>query len=420
MYRSGADSSRAAAKASPTAVRRRPPSGPPPPSYSSASRAASSRREHHAPSARVEAGELALAADHELRRGRAVGRDAVDVRPAAVVHREEDVVAGPDRLADRAVPAAVAVERLREQADRARGGVDHADLRVHRVVVHRRVALHSDQPPVGRPGQAAHGAAALRETPRLPAGGVHQVHVVGEVDVPVLVPGRDEGDGAAVGRPHRAGVFAVAARELHRRSRAVGLHREQVLPPVERPADGVVLVVKPRDAARLALLVVFLVVGRVAHARDEDDRGAVRRPLRLRHVLLEVGQLARFASLHRHDVELRHLALTVGGEDELRAVRRPPRVTVGLGPRREPPRLARAVGRGEPDGAAVLVGLAVDAVHDVGDRRTVRREPGVRDPGQFVDVLRDHAPHACSLLPASGLRPPCLARGRRHCIHSMP
>ena len=232
------------------------------------------RREHQAAGGDVEAGDLPLAAHQHARLAGAVGRDRVDVHAAVVLHDEQQLAVAPQRLAHAGVRAAVAVERRGEQRELAALRVDHGDLGVPGVVPHAGQALDGEAA-VREPGDAAHGPAALGETPRLRAGGVHQVHVVDHLEVPVGMTGGDEGDGPPVRRPGRRVVLVVAAGELRGLGGAVGRHHEEVLRPAGRPADAVELVLQPREASRTALLVVLLLV-RPRRARAPRRRCACR------------------------------------------------------------------------------------------------------------------------------------------------
>ncbi len=282
----------------------------------------------------------------------AVDRDGVHVQrvPWSSTTKSELAVV-PQRLAHARVRGAVAVERRGEHGELAALEIDERDPGVPGVVEHAGVAFDGEPRAVRRPRRGADGAAALREPPRLSAGGGHQVDVAHHLEVPVGMTCGDEGDRPPIRRPGRRVVFVVALGELDRLGRSVGGNDEQVLPPVRRPPHAVELVLQAREPPGAALLVVFLLVGRVAHARHEGDARAVRRPHGLRHVLLEARELARLASGHRHHVQLRRLVRAVGGERQLRAVGRPPRVAVGLLAAREPTRRRRPVGRRQPDRA---------------------------------------------------------------------
>ena len=215
----------------------------------------------------------------------AVGRDAVDVDVAAVLDREHDRAAVPDRLADLRVGIAGAVERGGQDAEVLARRVHHPDLRVAREVEAARIPLDGELLPVRRVARRVVVGVVRRQPLRLAALGRHDVDVALELDVPVLVPRRRERDALAVGRPRRARVLEVAVGDLLRLGRAVGGDDVEVPPAVARPADRVELVEQPREAARGALLVVLLLVRLVGHARREDDpasRPATRPPRRRR------------------------------------------------------------------------------------------------------------------------------------------
>src|SRR5207248_11549522 len=115
------------------------------------------------------------------------------------------------------------------------------------------------------------------------------------------------------------------------------------------PADAVELVEDAREAAGLALALVPLLVGGVAHAGREGDPRRIRRPLDGFDALLQVGELARLAAFGRDDVERggRLVVAARRGEREPRAVRRPARSRVSLPAGGEGPGVVRAVRRRE-------------------------------------------------------------------------
>ena len=146
-------------------------------------------------------------------------------------------------------------------------------------------------------------------------------------------------------------MLEVAAREL-RVLAAVDVDDEDVLAPVAGPADAVELVEDAREAPRLALAVVLLLVGVVAHARREGDARRVRRPHDRLDALLQVGELARLAAVRR-DARRSRPVSSSSPRFEANASHLPSGDQRGVASRFSPAvnrlRLGRAVERGDPD-----------------------------------------------------------------------
>src|SRR6185437_17129698 len=94
---------------------------------------------------------------------------------------------------------------------------------------------------------------------------------VDERRVPVLVAESVKEDPRAVARPRRRVVLVVAARQLRLRPAAVDRDDEDLLAAVTGPPDAVQLVKDAAEPPRVALLLVLLLIGVVAHARGERD-----------------------------------------------------------------------------------------------------------------------------------------------------
>jgi hypothetical protein len=247
------------------------------------------------------------------------------------------------------------------------------------------------------PGRAAHAISepsgdARGQALGLAARGVDGVDVDAQLDVPALVPRRREGEAVTTRRPGDVVVLEVAVRHLACRLRTVCRDDEDVLPAVARPADVVELERESREAARCAPALVLLLVGRVAHARDEREPRAVRRPGGAGDILVEVGQPERLAARDREHVQLLVRAVAVRDEREARPVWRPARLRVDPRAGGEAARRLRAVECGEPDRAAVLVRLGVDPVLDDGRRPPVGRDARLARPPQAVHLLGKHEP----------------------------
>ena len=129
-----------------------------------------------------------------------VGGDAVDVDVAAVLDREDDRVAVPDRLADLRVGVARAVERGGQDPPVLAGlGVQDCDLTVSREVEAAGAPFDGEVPAVRGVARRVVLAVAGREPLRLPALGRDDVDVAEQFDVPVLAARGGEGD--ALRRP---------------------------------------------------------------------------------------------------------------------------------------------------------------------------------------------------------------------------
>ena len=313
---------------------------------------------------------------------------------AAVLDREDEAVAVPERLADLGERVHLAVERRREQGVAGAVGVHHADLAVVREGAVLELVAVGDARAVRRERRHRARPVVAGELPWLAAVRVDDVEPVDQVDVPTVAAQRAEDDLLAVGRPRGLAVLAVAVGDLPGLA-ALEVDDEDVLAAVGRPADVVELVEEAGQPSRRALLVVLLLVRLVAHAHRVREPRGVGRPDDFLDALLRLGQGPRLAALGRDDVELRRrlLGSAVRREREPAAVRRPARRTVPLVAEGEPARLGGAVERGHPDRPAVLARLAVDRPDLVRDARPVRGDARVGDPCQLVDVFGPHAVH---------------------------
>ena len=344
----------------------------------------------------IEAGHPQVAADNRLDVA-AGSRHAPDVCVAVVLDREEQRLAVPDRLADRRIRSALAIELLGQDAPLARRHVHDRDAVMARPVEAAGTPVTGDPRAVGRPRREVVVVVVGRDAAWLFAGGVHDPDLLAQLHVPVVVARGDERQLLRVGRPCRGVVLEVAVGQLLRLRGAIGRHDEDVRATVAGPPHGVELVAVTRETAGQALLVVLLLVGRVRDARCERKPCAIGRPHGLGHVLLEIRQAQRLAAVERQHVELLVIAVAVGGEGEPPAVGRPARRAVRLLAGGQLPRGHRAVGRGQPDRTAIGVLVPVDRVDGIGDRLPVRGEARVRRPDDVVEVLRAHERGAYTL-----------------------
>ena len=148
--------------------------------------------------ARVVSRDGELAADEQTRLSRAVGRHVVEVHVAAILDREDDPFAVPERLADVRVRSAVPVDARGEDRVLAARDIDDRDLRVPREVLLLRQPAVRDACSVGRPrGRVAHAVGSCHP-PRLAAFRRNHPDVRDQRDVPVVLPAGDERDLRAV------------------------------------------------------------------------------------------------------------------------------------------------------------------------------------------------------------------------------
>ena len=250
-----------------------------------------------------------------------------------------------------------------------------------------------DERAVGRPG--GEGALSVRagDLDRFAAAGRDHEEVGDELRVPVVLARRDEGDPLAVRRPRRGHALEVAFGQLNGLGRAVRADHVDLLPAVAGPALVVELEEEASEAVRGPLALVLLVVERIGRPRHEREAGAVGRPGRFAHALLQVREPPRLAAAEREDVELRAVPGAVRDEGQLRPVRRPAGRSVPLLSRGQPSRRRRTVGSSEVDRAPVVVLLLVDPRDHERDRPSVRRDARISRPGELVNVRRNHVRH---------------------------
>ena len=182
---------------------------------------------------------------------------------------------------------------------------------------------------------------------------------------------------------------------------AVEVDDEEVRPAVAGEADAVELVEDPREAARRPLLLVLLLVGRVAHARDERDARRVGRPHDLLDALLQVGELARLAALGGDDVEVDAASSRRRPGSRRRRASCPSGDQRGIASRRSPE--VNCCGSEEPSSGATQIAPRYSfdsrstAVDDERHARAVRRDARVAGVDELVDVFRQHPGHGAGL-----------------------
>ena len=81
----------------------------------------------------VEGGDHSLAVEHALGLRRAIGRDRIEVKVAAVLDREHDPVAVPNGFPRVRIRTALPVQRGRQELLIGAVGIHHADLAVVRI-----------------------------------------------------------------------------------------------------------------------------------------------------------------------------------------------------------------------------------------------------------------------------------------------
>ena len=162
-----------------------------------------------------------LAADEHLRLRGAVCARGVHVNIAAVLDSEDDSVAVPDRLSDRRIRAAVEVEARRQQTRLTATGGDDRDLPVSRPVEDAGRIEECQLRTIRRPRDEIALASRRRHLRWLSPVQAHDVHVVHEPHVPVVVTLGHEGERATVRRPCGRRVLVIAVRHLSSRTRAV-------------------------------------------------------------------------------------------------------------------------------------------------------------------------------------------------------
>ena len=218
-----------------------------------------------------------------------VERHRDDGHASAVLHRDDQPVAVPDRRADTGERLAVVVELLGEHGDLAGRAVDDGDPGVA-VADALDVAQAGDALAVGLPRQAAVGRVGRGELARLERVGVVGIggersrdvddpDVVVRLEVEVGLAGGRRGEPGAVRRPGRRVVVESVAGHLLRGGAAVDRDDEQLRRAVDGPAVAVQPREQPVDLARRAGRVVVAVgVARIAYAGREREVVAVGRP----------------------------------------------------------------------------------------------------------------------------------------------
>ncbi len=300
--------------------------------------------------------------------------------------------------------------------------VDHAALPVAD-------ADGGDPAAVRRPGRRAPRlpAASRRQLAHAPGGDVDEVDVRPPAEVRVAVPVGDERDPPSIRRPARVGVVAVAPGQ---QLGVAGGHVDepQVLELVVDEPAAVELVEEGVDEPRvgrrrilgLALGLLLRLGG--CRAADHAQPTTVRRPGQPIGVLRQVGQLAGLSAIReREEPDLRAAfgrslglarlgtaatglqhAAAIRQEGERPTVRAPARRGVGLAADGQLAGRAGAVGRRDPERAAVAVLARRHRLDAEGDPAPVGREAddrsgrgGRRDPRGAARVrpsVRDGLP----------------------------
>ena len=251
-----------------------------------------------------------------------------------------------------------------------------------------------------------------RELTHRPTADVDEVDVAAPGEVRVRVAVRDEGDLPAVRRPLRIGVVVVAAgQELG--GAALGVDQPDAREPLVDEARAVELVAQRVDESRVGRgAILRLALGlsfglRRVGGADDRQPAAVRRPVETLDVLRQLGQLARLAARGEgKDPDLRatllrrlrlaRLRATAAGlehgtavtqECDPRAVRRPSRSRVAPAADGQLPRRSAAVGRSQPQRAAIAVLAGSDALDAEDDEAAVRRQVEVGGNAKVVEIL---------------------------------
>ena len=342
-------------------------------------------------------GDDARAAELGGRRARAVGGHAVQRLRAVVLDGEQHVVAVPDGGAGTEQGRALPVEGVGHRRRRARAHVDDVHLRVrgdrpHVLRVHRDAAAVGGERGLAV-GEARAGAVGQRAHPAAVRGGEQDVGGHLEVGAGMVAHGGD-GQRPRVRGPRGAGVVEAPGGDDVRVPVAVGGDDEHRAGPVDDPALAVEPGQEPVDApGRAGPVVVALAVARRAFAGGEGDPGAVRGERHLVDRLVAPAHRAGLAgAVDGQDPQLRAHPRHGRRVREVASVGRPRRVGVGVGPRGQGHGRGAAVGPGQPDRAAVMVGREVDAGHGERDPGAVGGDPRVRRGDQASDVVGLHGP----------------------------
>ena len=225
--------------------------------------------------------------------------------------------------------------------------------------------VERDRLAVGRPRRRQRAAHAACDLLRAGAVGVPD-HQVALVVVTLAAAVAHPRDALPIGRPRLGAVVEVAVGELFDRA-ARDVDDEEVRARVEGVALAVGLVLRAIDVPR-SLLPGLALLGvrrrlRVRHARDEQQTRRVGRPRRRHRAEREVGEAARLATGHGHDVKLRLVALAIREEREPLAVRREARRRVLLLVHGSETLRLAARRVGGPHAGDVAVDLGVDLAH---------------------------------------------------------
>jgi hypothetical protein len=289
------------------------------------------------------------------------------------------------------VGGALAVELRGEHALLAGLHVGHEELRVrgHDLGV---LGERGDLPAVRAERGQAVGQAVIGEHPTITVGrgDVEQVDVADVVEVPVLGPRGGHREPRTVRRPRGPAVLVRAACDEKRCGGPVRRHHEDAARAVDDPACAVEAGEQPVDASRRpSALVVAVRIAVAALPGREGDARAVRGPHRLLDGLRALADGERLA----RDADGRHvqrvdaiLLRAPAGEREPAPVRRPSRLSVAVLTLGEWVGRCGAVGRREPDGAAVAVLLQVDPGDDEGDQPPVGGDLRIGGRDELSDV----------------------------------
>ena len=229
-------------------------------------------RVHEGAGPEVVPGHPTVGFEHRRWRRRAVAGNSIERHAPRVFDREDQLVVVPERLADRRVGQAIAIQGLGDHGTLAAGPIDHDHAGVPRIVERTGHEVRGDAASVRRPGRSGVRALGRGQPLRVAPRRRHDVHVRRGRKIPVVVAGRHEGDQGAVGRPRGVQILEIARREPRRSVAVLEADDPHVMGPPDRPALLVEPVLESVDPARRTDAILEVVVTVVVTRGERETR----------------------------------------------------------------------------------------------------------------------------------------------------